>query len=166
MFWLGSATDFVGWADESCHKLFLFVGSFANIGKILEMQALLCEKLENKGSSAIWVDATMSLCSYPWQAWCSIVEMNCKILLSKFNTWKQGQIERKKGSLSPFDNATDRIFAKNFCDYGVMASRVCQNTQKLTKPWLSQARALLCPKVFVPLDKSFKLWQRYTFVLI
>uniref|UniRef100_UPI0040299D6F hypothetical protein n=1 Tax=Prevotella sp. TaxID=59823 RepID=UPI0040299D6F len=51
--------------DESCHKQFLFVGSFANIGKILEMQALLCEKLENKGSSAIWVDATMTLCSYP-----------------------------------------------------------------------------------------------------
>ena len=48
--------------------------------------------------------------------------VNCKILLPKFNTWKQGQIERKKGSLSPFDNATDRIFAKNFCDYGVMAS--------------------------------------------
>ena len=48
--------------------------------------------------------------------------LKCKILLPKFNTWKQGQIERKKGSLSPFDNATDRIFAKNFCDYGVMAS--------------------------------------------
>ena len=52
----------------------------------------------------------------------SIITSNCKILLLKFNTWEQGQIERKKGSLSPFGNATDRIFAKNFCDYGVMAS--------------------------------------------
>ena len=29
---------------------------------------------------------------------------NCKILLLKFNTWKQGQIEREKGSLMLFDS--------------------------------------------------------------
>ena len=35
-----------------------------------------------------------------------------------------------------------------------------------TKPRLSQARALLFPKVFVPLGiQKISLWQRYTFVL-
>ena len=47
--------------------------------------------------------------------------------------------------------------------------RVCQNVHILflcTKPRLSQARALLFPKVFVPLGiKKISLWQRYTFVL-
>uniref|UniRef100_UPI004026D162 hypothetical protein n=1 Tax=Prevotella sp. TaxID=59823 RepID=UPI004026D162 len=56
----------------------------------------------------------------------------------KFNTWKQGQIERKKGSLSPFDNATDRIFAKKFCDYGVMASPLHCNGNAILVNWQRQ----------------------------
>ena len=53
--------------------------------------------------------------------------VNCKILLPKFNTWKQGQIERKKGSLSPFDNTVDSFSAKKFCHYSVIASRLHRN---------------------------------------
>ena len=48
--------------------------------------------------------------------------LNCKILLPKFNTWKQGQIERKKGSLLPFGNTVGRFLAKNLCRYGVTAT--------------------------------------------
>ena len=47
--------------------------------------------------------------------------VKCKILLPKFNTWRQGQIERKKGSLPPFENAVGRFFAKKCCRYGVIA---------------------------------------------
>ncbi len=53
--------------------------------------------------------------------------VNCKILLPKFNTWKQGQIERKKGSLSPFYNTVDSFSAKKFCHYSVIASRLHRN---------------------------------------
>ena len=53
--------------------------------------------------------------------------VNCKILLPKFNTWEQGQIERKKGSLSPFDNTVDSFSAKKFCHYSVIASRLHRN---------------------------------------
>ncbi len=48
--------------------------------------------------------------------------LNCKILLPKFNTWKQGQIERKKGSLLPFGNTVGRFLAKNLCHYSVTAT--------------------------------------------
>ena len=79
----------------------------------------------------------------PLQSGCKITHTirygaeKCKILLPKFNTWRQGQIERKKGSLPPFENAVGRFFAKKCCRYGVIASRVCQNSlilKKLTKP--------------------------------
>ena len=53
--------------------------------------------------------------------------VNCKILLPKFNTWEQGQIERKKGSLSPFYNTVDSFSAKEFCHYSVIASRLHRN---------------------------------------
>ena len=53
--------------------------------------------------------------------------VNCKILLLKFNTWEQGQIERKKGSLSPFYNTVDSFSAKKFCHYSVIASRLHRN---------------------------------------
>ena len=53
--------------------------------------------------------------------------VNCKILLPKFNTWEQGQIERKKGSLSPFYNTVDSFSAKKFCHYSVIASRLHRN---------------------------------------
>ena len=56
----------------------------------------------------------------------------CKILLPKFNTWKQGQIERKKGSLTPFDNTVGRFFAKNVCRYGAIASRLHRNGNAIT----------------------------------
>uniref|UniRef100_UPI0040292090 hypothetical protein n=1 Tax=Prevotella sp. TaxID=59823 RepID=UPI0040292090 len=52
---------------------------------------------------------------------------NRKILLPKFNTWKQVQIEQKKDSLLPFYNTAGWIFAQNFCDYGVMALRLHRN---------------------------------------
>uniref|UniRef100_UPI00402663EF hypothetical protein n=1 Tax=Prevotella sp. TaxID=59823 RepID=UPI00402663EF len=57
---------------------------------------------------------------------------NRKILLPKFNTWKQWQIEHKKGSLLPFDNTAGWIFAQNFCDYGVMALRLHRNGVAIT----------------------------------
>ena len=53
--------------------------------------------------------------------------VNCKILLPKFNTWEQGQIERKKGSLSPFYNTVDSFSAKKFCHYSVIAPRLHRN---------------------------------------
>ena len=53
--------------------------------------------------------------------------VNCKILLPKFNTWEQGQIEWKKGSLSPFYNTVDSFSAKKFCHYSVIASRLHRN---------------------------------------
>ena len=53
--------------------------------------------------------------------------VNCKILLPKFNTWEQGKIERKKGSLSPFYNTVDSFSAKKFCHYSVIASRLHRN---------------------------------------
>ena len=52
---------------------------------------------------------------------------NCKILLLKFNTWKQGQIEREKGSLMLFDNTIGGFLAQNFCRYGVIASPLHRN---------------------------------------
>ena len=58
--------------------------------------------------------------------------LNCKILLPKFNTWKQGQIERKKGSLSPLGNTISKFSAKNFCRYGVIASRLHRNGTAIT----------------------------------
>ena len=47
-----------------------------------------------------------------------------KILLPKFNTWKQVHLERKKGSLPPLGNTVSRFSAINFCRYGVIASRL------------------------------------------
>ena len=58
--------------------------------------------------------------------------VNCKILLPKFNTWKQGQIELKKGSLSPLGNTISKFSAKNFCRYGVIASRFHCNGTAIT----------------------------------
>ena len=58
--------------------------------------------------------------------------LNCKILLPKFNTWKQGQIERKKGSLLPFGNTVGRFLAKNLCRYGAIASRLQCNGNAIT----------------------------------
>ena len=43
---------------------------------------------------------------------------NCKILLLKFNTWTQGQIEREKGSLMLFDKTVGGFLAQNFCRNG------------------------------------------------
>uniref|UniRef100_UPI004026DAEA hypothetical protein n=1 Tax=Prevotella sp. TaxID=59823 RepID=UPI004026DAEA len=45
----------------------------------------------------------------------------CKILLPKFNTLKQGQIEREKGSLPPFENTVGLFSAIFFCRYGTIA---------------------------------------------
>ena len=56
----------------------------------------------------------------------------CKILLPKFNTWKQGQIERKKGSLLPLGNTIGRFSAKKNCRYGVIASRLHRNGNAIT----------------------------------
>ena len=56
----------------------------------------------------------------------------CKLLLPKFNTWKQVQIERKKGSLSPLGNTISKFSAKNFCRYGVIASRLHRNGTAIT----------------------------------
>ena len=53
--------------------------------------------------------------------------LNCKILLPKFNTWRQGQIERKKGSLSPFRNTVGDFSAIFVCRYGAMALPVHRN---------------------------------------
>ena len=58
--------------------------------------------------------------------------VNCKILLPKFNTWEQGQIERKKGSLLPFGNTVGRFLAKNLCRYGAIASRLQCNGNAIT----------------------------------
>ena len=58
--------------------------------------------------------------------------LNCKILLPKFNTWKQGQIERKKGSLLPLGNTIGRFLAKNLCRYGAIASRLQCNGNAIT----------------------------------
>ena len=57
---------------------------------------------------------------------------NCKILLPKFNTWKQGQIELKKGSLPPLGNTISKFSAKKFCRYGVIASRLHCNGDAIT----------------------------------
>ena len=69
----------------------------------------------------------------PLQSGCKITHTirygaeKCKILLPKFNTWRQGQIERKKGSLPPFENAVGRFFAKKCCRYCVIASPLHRN---------------------------------------
>ena len=52
---------------------------------------------------------------------------NCKILLPKFNTWKQGQIEREKGFEVPLRSIVDWFFAKNHCRYGAIASPLHRN---------------------------------------
>ena len=51
----------------------------------------------------------------------------CKILLPKFNTWEQVQIERKKGSLLPLDNAGGGFSAIFVCRYGTIASPLHRN---------------------------------------
>ena len=58
--------------------------------------------------------------------------VNCKILLPKFNTWEQGQIEREKGSLPLFDNAVDRFLAKNHCRYSAIALPLHRNRIAVT----------------------------------
>ncbi len=54
-------------------------------------------------------------------------------LLPKFNTWEPVRIERKKGSLFPFDNADDRFSGKKFCRYGDAkpAHQQCLKTTKM-----------------------------------
>ena len=74
----------------------------------------------------------------PLQSGCKITHTirygaeKCKILLPKFNTWRQGQIERKKGSLPPFENAVGRFFAKKCCRYSVIASPLHRNGIAIT----------------------------------
>ena len=53
--------------------------------------------------------------------------LKCKILLPKFNTWEQVQIERKKGSLLPLDNAGGGFSAIFVCRYGTIASPLHRN---------------------------------------
>ena len=61
---------------------------------------------------------------YGWQ---QARTLKCKILLPKFNTWEQVHLERKKGSLPPFENAVGRFLAKNRCRYSVIASPLHRN---------------------------------------
>ena len=56
----------------------------------------------------------------------------CKILLPKFNTWKQGQIERENGFEVPLCSAVGGFFAKNHCRYTVTASRLHCNGIAIT----------------------------------
>ena len=60
------------------------------------------------------------------------VKLNCKILLSKFNTLEQVHLERKKGSLPLFDNAVGWFFAKKFCRYSTIASPLHRNGNAIT----------------------------------
>ena len=53
--------------------------------------------------------------------------LKCKILLPKFNTWKQGQIEREKGSLRLFYNTVGGFSAIFVCRYGAIASPLHRN---------------------------------------
>ena len=46
----------------------------------------------------------------------------CKILLPKFNTWKQVHLEREKGSKVPLFSTVGGFFAKKHCRYGAIAS--------------------------------------------
>ena len=59
--------------------------------------------------------------------WQQARTLKCKILLPKFNTWEQVHLERKKGSLPPFENAVGRFLAKNRCRYSVIASPLHRN---------------------------------------
>ena len=74
----------------------------------------------------------------PLQSGCKITHTirygaeKCKILLPKFDTWRQGQIERKKGSLPPYENAVGRFFAKKCCRYGEIASPLHRNGNAIT----------------------------------
>ena len=51
----------------------------------------------------------------------------CKILLPKFNTWEQVQIERKNGSRLPFYNASGGFSAISLCRYGAIALPLHRN---------------------------------------
>ena len=56
----------------------------------------------------------------------------CKILLPKFNTWEQVQIERKKGNLLPFRNTASGFSARFFCDSSQMALPLQCNRDAVT----------------------------------
>ena len=56
----------------------------------------------------------------------------CKILLPKFNTWEQVQIERKNGSRLPFYNASGGFSAKSLCHSSQMASPLQCNRDAVT----------------------------------
>ena len=58
--------------------------------------------------------------------------LKCKILLPKFNTWKQGQIERKKGFEVSLRSIVDWFFAKNHCRYGAIASPLHRNRNAIS----------------------------------
>lgn len=60
---------------------------------------------------------------------------NCKILLSKFNTCGQVHSERKKGSLTFFDNHVKGFSTKNFSHYTVTATpfKLIGNAEKPLK---------------------------------
>ena len=53
--------------------------------------------------------------------------MNCKILLPKFNTWKQVLLERKNGSEAPLGNAFGAFSANFCCHSSQMASPLHRN---------------------------------------
>ena len=53
--------------------------------------------------------------------------MNCKILLPKFNTWKQVLLERKNGFKVPLCSIASPFLAKTFCRYGAIASPLHRN---------------------------------------
>ena len=45
----------------------------------------------------------------------------CKILLPKFNTWRQVHLERKNGFEVPPGSTVSGFFLKNRCRYGAIA---------------------------------------------
>ena len=58
--------------------------------------------------------------------------LNCKILLPKFNTWKQGQIEREKGFEVPLFSTASAFSGEKSCRYGAIASRLQCNGNAIT----------------------------------
>ena len=68
------------------------------------------------------------------------------------------------------ENKGNIFLSPSHAEYTMWGSRGCVKTTHplflQTKPRLSQARALSCPKDFVPLDiENLIIWQRYIIVL-
>ena len=57
---------------------------------------------------------------------------NCKILLPKFNTWKQAHIERKTASRLPFDSTVDRFLPMFSRCYRQMSSASRRKADTIT----------------------------------